>query len=112
MLLGLVVDETGLIGALGSADTLVCTTPFVRALPSYTALPFARSIGVPFVVAVATDWSKTSRFGAIGGGFSSMGDRGGGGISVPSVNEKLRGVNCGSSKSPLGLPLTGIVYRG
>ena len=31
-------------------------------------------------------------------------------MSVPSVREKLRGVNCGSSNRPLGLPLAGIVF--
>lgn len=36
-----------------------------------------------------------------GSGSSRMGDSGGGGISVPSVREKLSGVNAGSSNRPL-----------
>jgi len=45
-----------------------------------------------------------------GGGFSSTGESGGGGISVPSVRLKFIGASAGSSKRPLrGLPLLGIM---
>jgi hypothetical protein len=44
-----------------------------------------------------------------GGRVSSMGESGGGGMSVPSVREYTTGVSCGSSKRPLDLPLIGIV---
>jgi hypothetical protein len=50
--------------------------------------------------------------GAGVGAFSSMGESGGGGMSVPSVREKVTGVSAGSSKRPLGLPLAGIVCSG
>lgn len=46
---------------------------------------------------------------ATAGGVSSMGESGGGGMSVPSVKEYTTGVSCGSSKRPLVLPLIGIV---
>jgi len=46
---------------------------------------------------------------ATGGGLSSMGESGGGGMSVPSVREYTTGVSCGSSNRPLVLPLIGIV---
>jgi hypothetical protein len=41
-----------------------------------------------------------------------MGESGGGGISVPSVKEKVTGVSAGRVNRPLGLPLAGIISCG
>jgi hypothetical protein len=88
MLLGL-VGETGLVG-VGS---------FVRPRPVYSVVPFA----VPFVVcpstsalSVTTDKLSASGFGIGVGAFSSIGDSGGGGISVPAVSD-ASGAKTGSS---------------
>lgn len=41
---------------------------------------------------------------------SSIGESGGGGISVPSVRLKFMGARAGSSNRPLGLPFIGIAF--
>lgn len=43
------------------------------------------------------------------GAFSSMGESGGGGMSVPSVREKVTGVRAGRVNRPLGLPFAGMI---
>jgi hypothetical protein len=53
----------------------------VRPRPSY--VPFAFAAGAE---PLAVEFSEVSTFGA-GGAFSSMGESGGGGMSVPSVRE-------------------------
>lgn len=113
ILLGLVaVVDAGLSGA----TSVLLVRP--RPVPSCTtfpfAFPFATVFGVtarPFAETVVVDNGSVAgfSFAAGGGGFSSMGESGGGGISVPSVREKFTGVSCGSSKRPFDLPLAGIV---
>lgn len=86
--------ETGLRGG--------ASVPLVR--PRSFDTPFAPGAGGgsidPFdagTLVLVVNWG----FAKVGGGFSSMGESGGGGMLVPSVREKLMGVNCGSSKRPL-----------
>jgi hypothetical protein len=103
MELGLVVDE----GLNGGCPTVVV----VRPRPSYTPFaPVALGVGEePSSGAVAVRSSAVCEdLGAGGGGSSSIGESGGGGISVPSVRENVTGVRAGRVNRPLGLLFAGI----
>jgi hypothetical protein len=84
MLLGRVI-ETGLVGT---------DVPFVRPRPVYSVVPFA-----PFACSATVDTISCSGFDGNSSVFSSMGESGGGGISVPAVRES-RGARTGSSNFP------------
>lgn len=57
----------------------------VRPRPSY--VPFAFVAGAEPLAAEGAEFSEISTLAAGGGAFSSMGESGGGGMSVPSVRE-------------------------
>ncbi len=114
MLLGRVID-TGLVGT---------EVPFVRPRPVYSVVPFA-PFAFPFICntgapSATADTTSGLGFDSKSSGFSSMGESGGGGISVPAVRES-RGARTGSSNFirdgvvPLGRVTEGMVvilYKG
>lgn len=100
ILLGL-VDEAGLRGGLSSV--LVRPRLSNSPLTVVALISPLLAMGGALPIGVALAWT---------GGASSIGESGGGGILVPSVRLKFMGASAGSSKRPLGLPLTGIVWLG
>lgn len=94
MLLGRRAVEAGLRGGM--------SVPLVRprASASYVC------------ICVCCSGSRSGAFSA-GSGFSSTGESGGGGMSVPSVRENDTGVNCGSWKRLFVLPFVfvGGIFR-
>jgi hypothetical protein len=60
-------------------------------------------------VAVRSSAGWTGWTSGAGGAFSSTGESGGGGMSVPSVREKETGVRAGRVNRPLGLPFAGMI---